>query len=92
MNNEREEMEEFFKLIVEFRDRLKDYLDSEEVRQLFSEKCYKEVEDGIIKLRKKIMDENKITQKVLLTGYLDTLINRCLLVKILGMLYNMQGT
>ena len=88
--NSYKEMEEFFQLIVKFREKLEDYLNSKEIRQLFSENRYRDVEDGIIKLRKEILDENRYTQKVLLTGYLDALINRHLLVKMLGMLYNIE--
>ena len=88
--NNYEEIEEFFQLIVKFRERMEDYLKSEEIRRLFSENRYKDVEDRIIRLRKEIMDENRFTQKVLLSGYLDVLINRHLLIKILGILYNIE--
>ncbi|RLF47871.1 MAG: hypothetical protein DRN29_01465 [Thermoplasmata archaeon] len=88
--NNYNEAEEFFQLIIKFREQMENFLNSQEANQLFSEGRYKDVEDGLLKLRKEILDDNKITQKVLLTGYLDTLINRHLLIKILGILHNIE--
>ena len=87
-NNEKEAAEEFFKLVVEFRHKLKDYLNSDKVQRLLSERKYQNIEDGIIKLRKDVFGKNEVAQVTLLEGYIDAITNRYLLIRILGMLYN----
>ena len=87
-NNEKEAAEEFFKLVVEFRHKLKDYLNSDKVQRLLSERKYQNIEDGIIKLRKDVFGKNEVAQVTLLEGYIDAITNRYLLIRILGILYN----
>lgn len=87
-DDNKKEAEEFFKLVVEFRHKLKDYLNSDKVQRLLSERKYQNVEDGIIKLRKDVFGKNKVAQVTLLEGYIDTIANRYLLIRILGMLHS----